>query len=167
MLKHQDQSHLGRAGFISAYRWEAILKESQIRNLEVPEAEAAENHCLLVFSPWLAQPTLWNTQGPPCQGWHSHFSRKWPTDFLAGQPDRGDLSAESSSFQPTPARQKKNQPAHHPSLKTWIQSPSNQMKSTQSQVGMCCNSSTGRQQKVVSGTYWKSALSYRTILLAK
>lgn len=107
VLKHQDQSHLGRAGFISAYRWEAILKESQIRNLEVPEAEAVENHCLLVFSPWLAQPTLWNTQGPPCQGWHSHFSRKWPTDFLAGQPDRGDLSAESSSFQPTPARQKK------------------------------------------------------------
>lgn len=44
VLKHQDQSHLGRTGFISAYRWEAILKGSHIRNMEVPEAEAAENH---------------------------------------------------------------------------------------------------------------------------
>lgn len=73
------------------------------------------------------------------------ISRIWPTDFPVGQPDGGDLSAESPSSQPTPARQnKKKQPAHHPSLKTWIQSPRNQMKSKQSQVGMCCNPSTGR-----------------------
>lgn len=49
---------------------------------------------------------------------------------------RWSLNGESlhSWCQLDKKKKKQTQPAHHPSLKTWIQSPSNQMKSKQSQV---------------------------------
>lgn len=84
VLKHQDQSHLGRTGF---------FLRLQMRG----HPEGKSNQEPGGFSSWLAQLTLWNTQGPPGQEWHSHFSRKWPTDFPAGQPDGGNLSVESPS----------------------------------------------------------------------
>lgn len=65
-----------------------------------------EEHCLLVYSLWLAQSSVYTTQehmvkgALPTVGWGlPHQSRKHPVDMSIVESDGGIFSAEIPSFE--------------------------------------------------------------------
>ena len=81
VMKHYDQSNLGRKGFIWLH-FHIVVHHSrksgqelkQGRNLEAgADAEAMEAFCLLACSPWLLQPALTQNHlpemAPPTMVW--------------------------------------------------------------------------------------------------
>lgn len=110
MMKHQDQSNLGKSGFIWGVH-HFIIEESQGRNLEAgSDAEAMEEYCLQACSSWLAQPSSYRTKDHQPRDGTTHrglgppifiINKKMCTHLRRGQSDRGCFSVEAPSSQMT------------------------------------------------------------------
>jgi hypothetical protein len=97
MMKHHDQKLLGEERVLHFCFHISIRHQRKSgqelkwsRNLEAgaDDAQVMEGCCLLVCSPWLAQPAFLYNPGPPVQGGLSHSGLDPPTSITKKIPYR-------------------------------------------------------------------------------
>lgn len=124
MIKHPlSKTKWGRKGFVPP--WKEVRAGTQSKNLESgTEAEDMEEHCLLAFSPQLAQPAPMDwILAPSVQGWHllqyaysihiNHQSSNCPIDLPMADTMDETLQLRISlprCLRFVTSRQKSNQP---------------------------------------------------------
>lgn len=68
---NKESLNLGRKGFISSYKLQSIIEESEDIDLEARiEAKFIKECCLWVCSPWLTQSAFLYNPGHSAQGQH-------------------------------------------------------------------------------------------------